>query len=314
MGKYFDIVKSWHDKENNGNQPPPESAGEITNELVTKTPEQARNILKGNQNNRPINNRQVQLIIEELEQGRYTVNGKPIIIANTGRLLDGQHRLIACAMAEIAIKTFVVSGVDESTFATLGNETPRTASQVIKMQGHKYASYISRIAHLFYRYNSEVDFFYSSGKTSHTLIDRVVQQNEDLVKSVYAFAKFKNFKKMPSVARLMFCYFLFIHRGDLKKISKERRIALADDFFNKLTTGENLSKTSPVLHLRNRLLDFKAKSAFEKSVAAHHRSSKDYFAAVLKCWACFVNDKPMRQLKLMPADYDRLAKNNWEFI
>lgn len=55
----------------------------------------------------------------------------PIIISDTGKLLDGQHRLKAVLMSQKPLKTYVRWGVPEASFVHIDNGAARTAADFI---------------------------------------------------------------------------------------------------------------------------------------------------------------------------------------
>jgi len=55
---------------------------------------------KNNDRNRPLYKSNLEALKQELLQGRWKLNGEPIIIGRTGRILNGQHSLIALVLAD----------------------------------------------------------------------------------------------------------------------------------------------------------------------------------------------------------------------
>ncbi len=89
---------------------------------TTITPEVAREWLKANRHNRPINQSAVSRLVNAIKTGGYQFNGQSIVFASgTWRLLDGQHRLSACVESGCSIDAFVVVGPEESSMVTLDN-------------------------------------------------------------------------------------------------------------------------------------------------------------------------------------------------
>jgi hypothetical protein len=68
--------------------------------------------------------------------GRWLLNGKTIILDETGAVLNGQHRLLACIKADRAFETWLVEGVDRNVRHTIDSDS-RTLSDVLVMKGEK---------------------------------------------------------------------------------------------------------------------------------------------------------------------------------
>lgn len=99
------------------------------------TPEIAADMLRYNTCNRAANNAQVARYATAIRNGQWQLNGESIIISKDGRLLNGQHRLLAVLAAGQGIETFVVRGVDVATFVTIDSGKARTDRDVFNIMG-----------------------------------------------------------------------------------------------------------------------------------------------------------------------------------
>jgi len=105
------------------------------------TPEMAKNILENNSRNRKINKGRVKRFKEEILNGFWVYNGESIIISTTGKLLDGQHRLLAVIEAETSIEINLITDVEDTvdgidTFLTINTEN-RTNNDALYIAGYK---------------------------------------------------------------------------------------------------------------------------------------------------------------------------------
>lgn len=109
-----------------------------------------------NVTNRPLVMPNVQLLKQETLQKRWRLNGETIIIGRTGKVLNGQHSLIALILAEqervgpdkhhwetnwpgpVTMDKFVVFGIDEAdeTVNTMDTCKPRTLADVLYRSEH----------------------------------------------------------------------------------------------------------------------------------------------------------------------------------
>ena len=103
-----------------------------------------------NLHNRPLYMASVERLIQEQLRKRWRENGEPVIIGKTGSILNGQHSLISCVLAEqrrlnnlnqwehnwpgpVTMAKLVVYGIDESddVVNTMDTCKPRSLSDVI---------------------------------------------------------------------------------------------------------------------------------------------------------------------------------------
>jgi len=99
----------------------------------TITPDRAFELLEHNTKNRNIRQSLIDRYAREMKAGRWRLNGETIIISDTGRILDGQHRLWAVIEADTPIQTAMAYDVDEDTFDTIDMGATRTAADVFKI-------------------------------------------------------------------------------------------------------------------------------------------------------------------------------------
>jgi hypothetical protein len=80
----------------------------------TITPEIAKAILDNNRTNRNISQKIVKRYAQEMKSGNWQKNYEPIVLSKSGRLLNGQHRLMAVIASGMSIEMFVIRDADES--------------------------------------------------------------------------------------------------------------------------------------------------------------------------------------------------------
>ena len=74
----------------------------------------------------------------------------PIFISNTGKLLDGQHRLTALTHTNKTIPFLVVRGLPEETFVYFDQNKPRAAKDALKVRGVRNADKVAIVTKLIY--------------------------------------------------------------------------------------------------------------------------------------------------------------------
>lgn len=97
-------------------------------------PEDARKLLDAqNAKNRPLSKMRVARYISDIKRGKWRLTGEPILLSPGGALLDGQHRLSACASAGKPFVAVVLYG--NWPFQVLGQGKPRSAADVLGISG-----------------------------------------------------------------------------------------------------------------------------------------------------------------------------------
>lgn len=106
--------------------------------LETITPEQASKYLKANIDNRSVREDQVKKITRDMLSGVFEVNHQPIAFDKNGRLIDGQHRLLACAAAGVSFRTYVARyeryAATDIMVMQIDTNRPRNAKDILHVE------------------------------------------------------------------------------------------------------------------------------------------------------------------------------------
>lgn len=106
---------------------------EIKYEIIT--PEIAKNCLEKNYGNyrKPVRSK-VESYAKDMSSGNWKNNGESIKFSKSGKLVDGQHRLMAIVMSGSQVPMFVVYGIDDDVdIFDIG--MVRTTSQILSASG-----------------------------------------------------------------------------------------------------------------------------------------------------------------------------------
>lgn len=116
----------------------------ITQETIT--PEMAQEYLKFNtENYRSINKFRVMSYASDMKNGKWQLNGEAIKFDETGKLIDGQHRLQAIVSAGVPAEMLVIREVPEGTnLYDIGSN--RSMGQIAKARGVVSSSYTQVMA------------------------------------------------------------------------------------------------------------------------------------------------------------------------
>jgi hypothetical protein len=247
------------------------------------TPEAARDLLGSNvEHQRKIAPTNLGKIESDLINDRFRLNGEPIIIGESGKLLDGQHRLCACQNTKIGFWSVVVRGVDDECFYIINIGKSRSLPDVLKIAGEKncnnLAATLSRI----------VEYLRDA---------RSVGLGGASVKPVSAAEAFDVLRMMPKV-RDSVAANCFIFSGEviscgriawLHCLAHEECPDRAPEFFEKLQTGEMLTASDPIYHFRARMIA-------EKHSKAKLRT-REILALLVKTWNAYLDGTKVKTLR-----------------
>ncbi|WP_154725014.1 hypothetical protein [Candidatus Contendibacter odensensis] len=108
-------------------------ASKIRSEMVLVTPEMATKYLSCNEQNRRVRLGWVDCLATSIKNGEWQFTHQGIAFSETGRLLDGQHRLMAIAKAGIPVSVIITHGLDDNTFAAIDCGIRRTDEDLTRL-------------------------------------------------------------------------------------------------------------------------------------------------------------------------------------
>lgn len=105
------------------------------NVVLNVTPSMASRWLEGNTHNRSINNGHVERLAREMKAGRWHLTHQGIAFSPSGRLLDGQHRLWAIVMSDVAVPMRVFFNESPQAIETYDGGLSRSTSDRMSLGG-----------------------------------------------------------------------------------------------------------------------------------------------------------------------------------
>ena len=220
----------------------------MTIRQATITPAIAVKLLDRNENNRNINKNAVDQYARDMLAGRWQFNGEALKIAKDGRVLDGQHRLLACVQSGQSFVTVVVTGIEDRAQFTMDQGHKRTAADHFKLQGVRNAAGIAAAARLLWVWH-QGSVLGGRGHVRPSFADLEAERSiwpelseaSDIGSSV-AYAT-----RIGLPASLLTAAGAIMLRIDA---------VAARDFMEKLKTGAGLSVDDPILTLRRTCIAF----------------------------------------------------------
>lgn len=234
MGKWLATKKN-HD--NKG-----DSMNDLTIETIT--PPEATHYLTKNVSNRKIRPNRVGQYAAEMKAGCWYFTGDPIVFDWNDRLLQGQHRLSACVMADTPFKSVVLRNADPAIYVALDQVLPRAVGDSLGHAGVTSTSQIAAVTKLLlsWRLGVQTDPNAAQIAVRHRLQVEFAVSNADGLTAANNWARrLKHAIGVNQTALGAFIYEVSDREGD-------DRLRY---FFDGVVAGEGLVRGDPRLAYRN---------------------------------------------------------------
>ena len=217
--------------------------------IETITPERATELLGHNTANRPANQRHVEMLAKEMQEGRFVATGQTIQVADTSRLLDGQHRLLALIKANFTCTFVMVSDLPESIFPAIDRGRRRTPGDVLGIVGYSNArARAALIASLMNHENKRHGVAIAQGGGEVSWPPELIIQ----------YAATHDLERALSDSNRYSAAGPFLSRnswGFLSEVLHRIDADAAPDFLQELATGAGLQEGDVVLFVRTRIIN-----------------------------------------------------------
>lgn len=277
--------------------------GNFRTEIIEVTPEMASEMLRKNEGNRKITPSASNFLVKQMQQGKWRFTADAIQFSDTGRLLDGQHRLDAVVKSGTTQKFLVAYGVPDDHQSVIDTGKNRSAGDVLFMHGIHNHTIAAALIKTFMRYNRNITSY--GGDKKH------VASNEDVLNAYQerdkfyacatldAQAYYKNSNHLLPASQIGGLYVLLLDKaaqGRYNKeverteseASREKRENEGDynkvkEFFDKLFLGVGLDVNSTVYVFRKQLTHARMNNI--------KIPAKDFFSMFIITWNDFVEGK-----------------------
>lgn len=251
----------------------------MNTQLLTITPELARQMLERNTNNRRVSLERVDHLAREMASGNWVINGESIKFSQS-RLIDGQHRLNAIVKANIPVQTLIVEGLPDDAFATIDQGRKRSGADALTVKGENYPLIMqSAIRMALEVMDTSKKWKRSSGNVPNKVFLDFVDQHPEIRDSVNMVAHMqRGLAKMSGYAIPAAMHHLFA------RVDRDR----ANIFINQLHTGAGLDVNSPIYLLRERLI--------ENSTSRNKVERTQLMAIWIKAWNAWYGHKTAKRL------------------
>jgi hypothetical protein len=108
-------------------------------QVMSVTPDMARQWLRGNTHNRRINKGHVRRLSSDIVDGRWKFNPDPVSFDDSGTLLNGQHRLTAIAETGVPAQLAVCFNVPADAMSVMDQGVPRGLKDIASVSKREAA-------------------------------------------------------------------------------------------------------------------------------------------------------------------------------
>ncbi|PID55365.1 MAG: hypothetical protein CSA58_02595 [Micrococcales bacterium] len=115
----------------------------VTHKTMDVAPEQAAKWLESNTSNRKVRPARVREYATAMEQDRWTYTADPIRFDEDGKLIDGQHRLLAIVRSGVPVQLHVVRGLSRQAQDAVDTGAARTASDALQVRGFRHTPQVA---------------------------------------------------------------------------------------------------------------------------------------------------------------------------
>lgn len=191
---------------------PPAKSSKL--EIITLTPELATQLLELNHLNRPLSDIHVARIARQIKDGKWEFNGDTIKIADTGDILDGQHRLWAIMEAKKPVETIIVYNIKRSAFATIDTlRRNRSGADVLALNGaHRYRVQMAAALAWLLRWQRGIleDWKAPHNRIENSDIEKAFSHHPAIVNAVERAMRLRSFANSSVVA---FVYYILTNKS-----------------------------------------------------------------------------------------------------
>jgi hypothetical protein len=247
-------------------------------------PEEAEFLLGFNPDNRNLRPTKIAQFVKDMRHGRWQNNGESIIVASTGELNDGQHRLHAIFQSKIPQHLIVVFGVARETRSTIDIGAARTTGEHLHMSGMALGPLIAASAKLVLSYEQAGGR--GVGRTSS--ITSLEQQERAKVDTLLQeIAHYCDKHRVPFIRPSMTVAAFYI----LSRVAPLE----AKQFMDGVLTGLNLSADDPAYLARDRLM----RSWTKTDNNTKRLTDSQVLETLFRAWNYYADGKKAQKIQVM---------------
>ena len=245
------------------------------------TPMDALGLLEGGAANRPLREYRAQRLAGQITAGKWAQNGESIVFDDRDRMIDGQHRMRACVLADQPIIAYCVFDVSGKVFSSIDQGDKRQGQDLAALLNFRNSALVSAVTRIALQIadgsytTTGANYVSPSAMTAYMERHRTkLQHTADYV------SKFKDpLRRIAPQSNIAYVYYT-VHDAVPDK---------AVGFVEKIALGENLKKGDAILLFRARMLDL--------SGVTHKLDRTGKLALTIKAWNSHCSGKKVSLLR-----------------
>lgn len=206
------------------------------------TPALASEWLQKNVRNRPVTMSRVNSYASQIRLGRWKLTGETIKFAETGELIDGQHRLMAVVAANMPIESYVAEGLTPDVFDCLDRGNTRSLAHAFGRERKKNYTALAACVRMLWQLEQGIGI-HSGGKQIQIEDGWEVLSRHPAAEAMVELAS-KLLSTSPLSRSVLATFLTWTY---------ERHGDRAIEFWTRVATGEDLKGGSPEYILRRKL-------------------------------------------------------------
>lgn len=260
-------------------------------EIIDVTPAIAEEWLEKNTSNRSLSDKAVSKHAEAMTSGLWHYDGSPIRFDNTGKLIDGQHRLWAIIESGTTQKFIVMRNLDPRAFVTIDTGKTRSFGDILSIEypSMKSVHHIASVTSMLWRWHQGVrgKGLRATGNIAaaapEELLKFFVPQRAEIVELQRRSNAVTN--RVRGIGGTTVALLMHI----LNKIDTDD----AEFFFDRLQDGVGLEAGSPILALRDAISRFVSANQSNRTTMPTELG----VALGIKAWNAYRRGDDVKQLK-----------------
>jgi hypothetical protein len=249
--------------------------------VITVTALKAEEFLEKNSKNRPIKPENISFIAAQLKSGNWNLGPDAIAFDWNGKMINGQHRCMACIETGISFKSNVMYGLHPDAFNTIDTGVKRSGGDALSAHDVTQPMLKSAIIKMLLEYKKGKSAANSSNESSKKL--KMTNQHV-----VDFYLKHKNkVEDASTMGSYVYCapnhLFSASVIGFFAFIFNEIDVDDCNRFFEMFRGGEDLKKGNPLYALRIYL--------FADANATKKYTKRAKYAMMIEAWNAFRTPK-----------------------
>lgn len=272
---------------------------------LTISPEVAVEMLGSNTANRRRKDIKIDRYARDMMNGSWRLTGQSVQFSRSGRLLDGQNRLMACIKAGVPFQTFVSVGLDDDAMISIDKGTPRSFADDLTILGYSNANRLAAAVSAVYRYMLTDDVAALSAQTQRMSMSsdegfEILKEHPGIESTMGELGRREKLSKVAPMSVMdSFAYIVGrVHHDDMAY------------FFDRIGNPVGLKEGSPILAL---ISASESDSIKRKRIGVRGGLNSRYKVALLtKAWNAYMEGRPVRTLSYRaggarPEDFPQLG-------